>query len=82
MKKLFVMLIVTVFAFTALTAMAQGTEITKKTPKKISCCIKGECKEMTKADCTKAKGEVVTNCKKCKAKPAKGPAKEPKLDTE
>ncbi len=82
MKKIFVVLIVTVFAFTALTAMAQGTEKAKKITKKISCCIKGECKEMTKADCTKAKGEVVANCKKCKAKPSKGPAKEPKLDSE
>jgi hypothetical protein len=74
MKRLFVLLIVTTFAFTALTAVAQGTGKAKKTAKKISCCIKGECKDITKAECTKAKGKVVSDCSKCKASKQSKPA--------
>jgi hypothetical protein len=74
MKRLFVLVIVTAFAFTALTAVAQGTGKAKKTENKISCCVKGECKESTKAECTKAKGKVVSDCAKCKASKQAKPA--------
>lgn len=75
MKKLLILLSIMVFTFTAVAAMAQDKqEKTKKTKteKKVSCCIKGECKkDMTKAECAREKGKVVADCSKCK--PAKAP---------
>lgn len=71
MKKLLILLSITAFAFTAVAAMAQDKqEKAKKTEKKVSCCIKDECKkDVTKAECAKEKGKVVADCSKCK--PAK-----------
>jgi hypothetical protein len=90
MKKLLVLLSVLAFAFTAVAAMAQDNkqEKAKKPEKRVSCCIKGECKkDVTKAECAKEKGKVVADCSKCK--PAKasmstksGPKSEPKAKPE
>jgi hypothetical protein len=59
MKKFFLFLTVMAFMVAAPLAMA-------KEEKKINCCIKGKCEQMTKKDCTKEKGKVVKDCKKCK----------------
>ncbi len=89
MKKLWVLLSVLAFAFTAVAAMALDKQETAKKPeKKVTCCIKNECKkDMTRAECAKEKGKVVANCSKCK--PAKasmstksGPKSEPKAKPE
>ncbi|MBI4966308.1 MAG: hypothetical protein HY913_23720 [Desulfomonile tiedjei] len=59
MKKLFVMMTLMAFVVAAPFAMAAK--------KPVKCCIKGQCEEKaTKADCTKLKGKVVSDCKKCK----------------
>jgi len=73
MKKLLVLVTIMVFAMAVPFAVAQtDTKKTDKADKKINCCIKGECTEMTKAECAKEKGKVVKDCKKCKpVKPAK-----------
>jgi len=33
---------------------------------KVNCCAAKKCSQMTKADCDKAKGTVVKDCKECK----------------
>jgi len=74
MRKLLLLLTLLAFVVAAPMAMAQTKEKPKKEEKKITCCIKGECKEgMTKADCKKEKGKVVKDCSKCK--PPKKPEK-------
>jgi hypothetical protein len=72
MKKLLVLVTIMVFAMAVPFAVAQTDKKADKVDKKINCCIKGECQEMTKAECKKEKGKVVADCKKCKAaKPSK-----------
>jgi uncharacterized protein YxeA len=63
MKKILVL--VMLLAFVLAVPMTMAAE-KKATTDKVKCCIKGDCKDMTKAECTKAKGKVVTDCKKCK----------------
>lgn len=76
MRLLFFILTIMAFAFTSVNGIAQVTEKSKKPAKKISCCVKGECKEKTQADCDKAKGKKVSDCSKCKpVKAAKSPLK-------
>jgi hypothetical protein len=76
MKKLLVLVTIMVFAMAVPFAVAQTD--TKKTEKKINCCIKGKChKKMTEAACAKKKGEVVTSCDECKAAPKTPKAKQP-----
>ena len=59
MKKLLV--ITTLMAFMAAAPLAMAKS------KPVKCCIKKECVDKaTKAECTKAKGKVVSSCKKCK----------------
>jgi hypothetical protein len=58
MKKFFLLLTVMAFMVAAPLAMAAD--------KDINCCIKGDCKKMTKAECKKEKGKVVKDCKDCK----------------
>lgn len=79
MRLLFFILTIMAFAFTSVSGIAQGTEKSKKPVKKISCCVKGECKEMTQADCNKAKGKKVSDCSKCK--PVKATKQSVKSDT-
>jgi hypothetical protein len=60
MKKFLVL--TTLMAFMAAAPLAMAAKA-----KPVKCCIKGQCEEKaTKADCTKVKGKVVTDCKKCK----------------
>lgn len=66
MKKVLVFLSLVAFLFSAPMVMAQTTKPAKKEAPKIKCCVKGECKEMTKAECKKAKGKVLKDCAKCK----------------
>jgi hypothetical protein len=64
MKKILVL--VMLLAFVLAVPMTMAAEKKAATTDKVKCCIKGDCKDMTKAECTKAKGKVVTDCKKCK----------------
>ncbi len=66
MKKAVIILTLLSFVIAAPFAIAQGKA---KDDTKVNCCIKGDCKEMLKAECKKAKGKVVKDCSKCK--PAK-----------
>jgi hypothetical protein len=63
MKKL--VLLVALLAFVAavpMMAMGQAPAADK-----VKCCVKaGDCKDMAKADCEKAKGKVVKDCAECK----------------
>ncbi len=73
MKKLMYLLTVAAFVFSVTMAVAQGpgqpgakTDTAKPT-KGVNCCIKGDCKSVpTDADCAKAGGKVVKDCKECK----------------
>jgi hypothetical protein len=74
MKKLLVSLTIMAFAAAAPLAMAESDlKKPEKAEKRIHCCIKGDCKEMTSAECKKEKGKVVKDCKNCK--PAKSTTK-------
>ncbi len=67
MKKLLAMFTIMAFAAVAPYALAENAaKKSDKTAKKINCCVKGDCKELTRADCKKAKGKVVKDCKDCK----------------
>jgi preprotein translocase subunit SecG len=68
MKK--AVILVALVAFVAalpLGALAQAKPA-KEAPM-VNCCVKstGDCSKMTKADCKKAKGTEVKDCKTCKA---------------
>ncbi len=75
MRNFFLLLTLLAFVATAPLAMAQAKkEKPMKEEKKITCCVEGKCEEgMTKAECKKAKGKVVKDCKKCKPKSEKKP---------
>ena len=65
MKKLLILLTLASFVIAAPFAVAQ--EKAKKADEpKINCCVKGDCKQMTEAKCTKNKGKVVAHCADCK----------------
>jgi hypothetical protein len=66
MKKCLAFLVMMAFFVAAPMVMAQDTP--KKEPKMIKCCIKGECKDLTKKDCKKEKGKEVKDCSKCTKK--------------
>ena len=57
MKKL--VLLVALLAFIVAVPMAMAQD-------KVNCCAAGKCTQMAKADCDKAKGMVVKDCKECK----------------
>jgi hypothetical protein len=66
MKKLFVVLALVAFVFsvTAAVAVAQAPA---PAGDKVNCCVKGECKAgVAKAECAKAGGAEVKDCKDCK----------------
>jgi len=64
------LILVALVAFVAAVPLgALAAEKTTKEAPMVNCCVKGDCSKMTKADCTKAKGKVVKDCKDCK--PAK-----------
>jgi hypothetical protein len=77
MKKLVCLFVVAVFAVTAGMAMAQGKVDTAgksgageaalgQAATTVNCCVKGECKQLgSEADCAKAGGKVVKDCKDC-----------------
>jgi hypothetical protein len=63
MKKF--MILVTLMAFFVSAPLAMAQSGTKKPEAKVKCCVKGECKDLTKADCKK-QGKQIKDCKKCK----------------
>lgn len=76
MKKLLVIVALLAFACAAPLAMAAEKKAEKKAapPKEVNCCIKGEVKKLTAAECKKEKGKVVKKAEQCKPpkpKPAK-----------
>jgi hypothetical protein len=75
MKKLALLVAMAACVIFALPAFAVDT---KNTDKKINCCVKGDCREMTKADCKKEKGKVVKSCKDCKPAAPKAQKSKPK----
>ena len=62
MKKF--MILVTLMAFFVSAPLAMAQTSTKKSAKKIKCCVKGDCKQVTKAECKKLGGS--KGCKRCK----------------
>jgi hypothetical protein len=75
MKNLFNLFVVAAFLVSATLAFAADQAKPGVTPavpqaeKTINCCVKGECKKLgTEADCTKAGGKVVKDCKDCGGK--------------
>ena len=73
MKKLIYLLTMAAFVFSVTMAAAEGpaTPGAKAEPAKpakgVNCCVKGDCKSVpTDADCAKAGGKVVKDCKECK----------------
>ena len=73
MKKLIYLLTVAAFVFSVTMAAAEGPAQpggktdTAKPAKGVNCCVKGACKSVpTDADCAKAGGKVVKDCKECK----------------
>ena len=68
MKTLVMLATLLAFIVASPLAMAQGKEKPKKEVPKISCCVNGECKQMTKQDCKKAKGKAYKKEKDCLSK--------------
>ena len=73
MKRLIYLLTIAAFVFSVTMAAAQGPAQpsgkadTAKPTKEVNCCVKGDCKSVpTDADCAKAGGKVVKDCKECK----------------
>ena len=80
MKRLISLLTVAAFVISVPLVMAQSSPAgsgsgtspaTPGTPEKpaktINCCVKGKCEQVkSDADCTKAGGKVVSDCKECK----------------
>ena len=65
MKKLLILLTLASFVIAAPFAVAQG-KAKKADEPKINCCVKGDCKQMTEAKCTKKSGKVLAQCADCK----------------
>jgi hypothetical protein len=57
MKKLLILFAVLAFVSAGPVAMAA---------KKVNCCVSGKIEKVTKAECKKAGGKVVTSAKQCK----------------
>jgi hypothetical protein len=68
MKKILMLLTLFAFVIASPLAMAQGGEKSKKEAAKGWCCVKGDCKQMAKADCKKEKGKYYTKEKDCTRK--------------
>ena len=75
MKNLINLFVVAAFLVSATLAFAAepgataGTPTAQKPMKTIDCCVKGECKKLgSEADCAKAGGKVVKDCKECGGK--------------
>jgi hypothetical protein len=73
MKKLMYLLTMAAFVFSVTMAVAEGPAKpgakaeAAKPAKGVDCCVKGACKSVpTAADCAKAGGKVVKDCKECK----------------
>ena len=66
MKKLFILLTLTAFIIGATFAVNAAKPAAAD---KVNCCAKGVCKQVSKADCEKAGGKIVKDCKECKAAP-------------
>lgn len=68
MKKVLYMLTLAAFLISAPLAMAAGeTGTAPKMGTSVNCCVKGKCQQVkSEADCAKAGGKVVKDCKDCK----------------
>ncbi len=66
MKRILILLTLAAFVIAAPFAVAQEKAKKEKGEPKINCCVKGDCKQMTEAKCTKAKGKVIAQCADCK----------------
>lgn len=66
MKKLVLLLTLVVFVVAVPLAMAAEKPAAAPAADKVNCCAAKKCTPMTKADCDKAKGTVVKDCKDCK----------------
>jgi len=72
MKKLLAIVALLAFACAAPLAMAaEKKAAAPKAPKEVNCCIKGEVKKLTAAECKKEKGKVVKKAEQCKPPKAK-----------
>jgi hypothetical protein len=60
------LIFLTLMAFFVAAPLSMAEDKPKKEAPKIKCCVKGECKDLTKKDCKKEKGKVVKDCSKCK----------------
>ncbi|MEJ2717728.1 MAG: hypothetical protein P8182_11390 [Deltaproteobacteria bacterium] len=71
MKRLLYVLTIAAFMFSVTAAVAAGQGNmqlqAQKMGKAVNCCVKGKCKKApSAADCAKAGGKVVKDCKDCK----------------
>lgn len=69
MKRFFCLLTVLTFivAGTMVMAAEKAQPPVKSAAQTVNCCVKGKCTQLgTSADCTKAGGKVVKDCKDCK----------------
>ena len=69
MKRFLYVLTIAAFLFSVTAAVATNVVETQaeKAAKTVNCCIKGQCKKApSAADCAKAGGKVVKDCKECK----------------
>jgi hypothetical protein len=65
-KRVILLLTLAVFVLSFTLAVAQQKPAAPAADT-VKCCVKaGDCKDMPKADCEKAKGKVVKDCKECK----------------
>ena len=65
MKKFMILVTLMAFFVSAPLAMAESGGKKASTASKVKCCVKSECKELTKAECKK-QGKQIRDCKKCK----------------
>jgi hypothetical protein len=65
MKKFMILVTLMAFFVSAPLAMAETSSKKSTTANKVKCCVKGECKQLTKAECKK-QGKQIRDCKKCK----------------
>lgn len=63
MKKLLVFVALLCFVAAGPAATVSSA---KKESGNVNCCVKGQCKQMTKDDCKKSNGRVLKSCKDCK----------------
>jgi hypothetical protein len=67
MKKVLYMLTLAAFLLSAPLAMALEKASPPQMATSVNCCVKGKCQQVKgEADCAKAGGKIVKDCKDCK----------------